>query len=144
MGNSFGILRGNVTRDPEMKFVGSDGSSALLRFSIAAEKSWKQNGEWQKEVSFFDIVAWRKLAENNVDLLSKGMPIVVLGEWSQQRWEDDDGNKRSRNEFVATCIAYDGMGLESVVRKRRGDGQASSGGGNQPRVPAYDIDEEPF
>jgi len=146
MGNSSGFVAGNLTREPELKYVGQGDGQALLKFSVASEKSWKnKDGDWDSEVSYFDVIAWRKLAENNAELLEKGMPVVVLGDWAQQRWENDEGENRSRVVFEAVRISYDGMGIASIERKQRGEGGKGKPKAVKNEAPdPYDRDEEPF
>lgn len=148
LSNSPGTLRGNLTRDAELKYVGQGDGSALLKFSVAVEKSWKTDkteSGWDSETSFFDVIAWRKLAENNAALMQKGVPVVVLGNFVQQSWKNDEGENRSRVVFEATCIAYDGMGISAITRKQRGEGSNSGGSSKQSAAnDPYDTDEEPF
>lgn len=147
MSNSPGHLRGNITRDIEHSTVGKNDAS-LVKFGIASDKTWKEGDEWKSETSFYDVVAWRKTADNIRRVLKKGDPVILWGDYQQQRWEDDEGKNRSRVEFVATAAGYDVMGAESVTRRERGQG---GGGGSQsapapkaPPVDPFDMDEEPF
>ncbi len=50
-------LVGNLTRDPEIRYVGS--GAAVAKFSLAINTRSKQ----QEETMYVDIVAWDKLAE---------------------------------------------------------------------------------
>ena len=88
-------ITGNVTRDPELKFLNS--GSAVLSFGVAVNRSWKDsNDEWKEEVSFFDVTAWQDLAENVGDTIAKGDRVIVTGRLQQRTWETDDGDKRSK------------------------------------------------
>jgi single-strand DNA-binding protein len=143
MSNSPGYLRGNVTRDLEEKTVGAN-NALMVKFGVASDKSWKEGDEWKSETSFYDVVAWRKCAENCLRIFKKGDPVLLMGNWKQQRWTNDDGDNRSRVEFEATSAGPDVMGIESIVRRERGQG----GGNKSNSAPApsdpYDLDEEPF
>jgi len=48
---------GNVTRDPELKFLNS--GQAALKLSIAVNRRWqnRQTQEWEERVSYFEVVA---------------------------------------------------------------------------------------
>ena len=58
MSNADTVIKGNVTADPELKY--SSNGNARLLFSVASNRNFQVNGEWQKETSFFNVVAWRK------------------------------------------------------------------------------------
>lgn len=143
MSSAFTYLKGNLTSDPEMRFTA--GGQAMLTFAVATERSWQSNGEWQKETSFFDVIAWRTTAEDAASLLSKGMTVLLTGYPKQDSWQDKEtGAKRSKVVFVADDIALATRGLESVVRKQRTSDdteQQSRAKAPARRVPAAD---EPF
>lgn len=87
------ILMGNLTRDPELREV---GSSSVCNFSIACNRRWKdKDGEMKEEVSYFDCAAWGPRGEIISKHFTKGKPILIEGELRQERWEQD-GNKRSK------------------------------------------------
>jgi len=104
MANDFNnaILIGRITRDSELKYTPS--GTAVTKFSLAVNRKRKQGDEYVEEVSFFDITAWAKLAENLSQYLTKGKQVGVCGELRQDRWEDKDGNKRSKVGLTANAI----------------------------------------
>jgi len=67
-------------------------------------KKRKKGEEYIEKVSFFDITAWAKMAETLSQYLVKGKQIIVSGELEQDRWEDKDGNKRSKVGITANAI----------------------------------------
>ena len=73
MGRSFNkvIIMGNLTRDPELKFLPS--GTAVCNFAIAS------NDEYVENVSYFDVVVFSKQAENCNEYLSKGRPALIEG-----------------------------------------------------------------
>ena len=147
MSASDSIFVGNLTRDPEFETVGGAGTPKL-KFSIACEHSWrKADGEWDSTTSFFNVVAWRALAENARDVLQKGLRVVVKGRLEQRSYEADDGTKRSVVDLIADDIAVSVKGIDGINRRPRRDGAlAGSGGGSRSRAvsdTAWD-DDEPF
>ena len=92
------MVEGNLARDPELKYTPS--GTAICTFSIGTNRSYRKDGEWKKEVSFFDIVLWAKLAEHFAEKLIKGTRVRVIGSLKQERWETD-GKTRSRVVIVA-------------------------------------------
>ncbi|MGA1062090.1 MAG: single-stranded DNA-binding protein, partial [Ilumatobacteraceae bacterium] len=55
-------LTGNLTRDPELRFT--TGGRGVASFGLAVNRRYQVNGEWQEQVSFFNIVCWGDLGEN--------------------------------------------------------------------------------
>ena len=93
-------IAGNLTRDPELRFL--DGGAATASFSVAVSRRWfdKNSNDWTEATSFFDVVAWRTLADNVAENLKKGDRVIVTGRLEQRSWEKD-GEKRSKVELVA-------------------------------------------
>ena len=87
---------GNLCDDPELRFTPQ--GAALARFAIAATpRSYdKTTDQWRDgDPLFLTCTAWRDLAENIADNLTKGMRVVVTGRLKQSRWETPEGEKRS-------------------------------------------------
>lgn len=119
---------GNLTSDPEITFTAS--GQARLAFSVATNHVWyDQNQEKQEKPSYFNVVAWRYLADNSSRTLEKGIGVIVYGRLEQRSYDDKDGNKRSIVEVVAEEIGIATKSLESVVRRTaRGEGQGAGSG----------------
>lgn len=90
------ILMGNLTRDPEMKYLPS--GTAVTNFGIAMNERFtdRQTGEQRESACFVDIEAWDRQAEIVNEYLSKGSPVLIEGALKFDSWEADDGTKRSR------------------------------------------------
>ncbi len=92
------ILVGNLTRDPEIRYVQS--GSAVTKFALAVNRRSKGGDE----TTFVDIVAWDngnfKLAETCNTYLKKGMSVLVEGRLVIRSFDDKDGNKRKATEVV--------------------------------------------
>jgi len=148
-------LVGNVTRDPELRFISS--GQATASFGLAVNRRWqnRQTQEWEEQVSFFDVVVWRELAENVSESITKGMRVVVTGRLDQRSWETQEGDKRTKIEISADEVAPSlRWASAQVTRNERRDG---AGGGrptsSPPRTaapaatdnqPNYGYEEEPF
>lgn len=99
------ILIGRITHDLGDKDFGYVGNgNARANVSIACNRSRKQGEQWIDEVSYFDVVIWGKLAESLKPNLVKGKQIAVKGYLKQERWESNDGAKKSRVSIVAEEI----------------------------------------
>jgi single-strand DNA-binding protein len=148
--NSITVV-GNVTRDPELKFLNS--GQAAVRLSIAVNRRWqnKQTQEWEERVSYFEVQGYGALAENAANSLQKGARVIVTGRLEQRSWETENGDKRSIVEINADEIAPSLRWATAVVTKTprpegsnfsSGDRPASAPRSNEPST--YAFDEEPF
>jgi single-strand DNA-binding protein len=91
---------GHLGRDPEMRYTPS--GRPVTSFSTATSRSWKSSaGETRTETEWFNIVAWGSLAEICNQYLKKGQQVYIEGRLQTRKWEDDEGNKRSKTEIVA-------------------------------------------
>jgi len=142
---------GNITRDPELKFLNS--GQAAVRLAVAVSRRWqnRQTQEWEEKTSFFDVQCYGPMAENAANSLAKGSRVVVTGRMEQRSWETENGEKRSAFEIVADEIAPSLRWATAVVTKTpRPEGSGFSSGdrpASTPRVnepTTYAFDEEPF
>ena len=117
-GNTITII-GNVTRDPELRYLTS--GTALAQLGVAVNRRYMQNNEWQEETSFFDVVCWRELADNVSESISKGDRIIVTGRLEQRSWETQDGDKRSKVEIVADEVGPSLRWATARIEKIRRD-----------------------
>ena len=82
------ILMGNLTRDPELRYIPS--GAAVCNLGLAVNRKYTDgNGEKQEDVTFIDIVCWDKLAEACAEYLHKGSPAFVEGRLKQNSWETE-------------------------------------------------------
>lgn len=148
MSDNYVELIGNVTRDPELRFTPS--GAACTSLSMAVNRRWKnkQTNEWDEQVSFFDIVCWRELAENVAESIVKGSRIIVSGRLEQRSWEDDAGQKRSKVEVIADEVGPSlRWATAQVTRNERrdsGTGGTPSAAIDTPPPVEYDAGSEPF
>ncbi len=127
------ILAGNLTRDPETRFLPS--GTAVTEFSIAVNSRYKSKttNEFKEEVSYFDVVVFGKTGENCAEYLSKGRPVLVEGRLRQRSWEKD-GQKRSKIEVLADNVQFLGSSR----------GPAAEGGGASAPSQETPDDDIPF
>ena len=126
------VLIGNVTAEPELTFTSS--GQARLSFSLACNYVWyDQAGEKQEKVSYFNVVAWRYVAENAAKSLEKGIGAIVVGRLEQRSYDDKEGNKRSTVELIADEIGVNTRAIEAVTRRQKAEGGQSSSNGNARR-----------
>ena len=99
------ILMGNLTRDPELRYIPS--GAPVCNFDLAVNRSYTtQAGERRDEVCYITIVVWGKQAESCGEYLGKGRTVLVEGHLQQRSWETPEGQKRSKHEVVAERVQF--------------------------------------
>lgn len=119
------ILIGNLTRDPQLKFLPSQ--TAVVDFGLAMNRKFKTaQGEDREEVCFVDCTAFARQAEVINEYCRKGKQIYIEGRLKLDEWEDKQGGgKRSKLKVVVENFQFLG-GREG------GGGGGGEGGGEAP------------
>ena len=141
------FLIGRLTRDPELRYTGSN--TAVATFSLAVNRNFSnQNGE--RETDFINIVVWRKQAENVKNFLSQGSQVAIDGRIQTRSYDDQNGQKRYVTEVVADNVEFLGSKNSS---NNSGNGNSSADShaeptpydfGDAPEPKGTDIDSNPF
>jgi len=92
---------GNLTADPELRYI-KDSGKALVTFTIAV------NERYSDHTNFFDCQAWDKTADNIANHFKKGKAIGVTGRLKQERWENKEGQNRSKIIIVVEQFDFIG------------------------------------
>lgn len=101
------VLTGNLGQDPEI-FYTSEGNS-IAKFSLAF-KSGKQKTNWIK------VACFGRLAELAEKHLHQGARVGVIGALDENKWETDEGVKKSTYQINANSLEFiktDGRGFET-------------------------------
>lgn len=98
------LVEGNLVDDPKLSYT-SKGTS-VCKFVIASNCFYKLDDEYQKEVSFFDVTTWARLAENCGEYLKKGRGVRIIGRLKQDRWKGIDGKEKSRVYIIADQVEF--------------------------------------
>ena len=107
------ILVGRLTRDPELRAT-PDGTS-VVRFAIAVNRTVRPGAE--EQVDYFDIVAFRQLADNVANYVTKGRLVLVEGRLQTRSYTDREGNRRKAYEVIADTVRF-------LERPREGEPEA--------------------
>ena len=118
---------GNLTDDPELRFTPQ--GAALVKFTVASTPRVRdrQTNEWRDgEPLFLTCTAWRDMAENIAESLTRGMRVVVYGRLKLSRWETKEGEKRSMHQVdvdeVGPALKFARAKVTKMTRTRAGDG----------------------
>ena len=131
------MLIGNLGRDPELQ-VTSDGTP-FTRFSLAVSRNYTtKSGERREETEWFNIVAWRQLAETCERYLHKGSKVYIEGRVNQRKYTDKNGLERTSVDVIANE-------MEMLTPKSASSGSESYsavgvGDSNDPFLPDYPDD----
>ena len=99
------IMVGFLARDPEMKEVRA--SLWVCKFTIATNHIRRsKDGKEEKEVCFIDCSVWNKEAELCAKWLKKGSPISVSGRLKLEKWQDKNGQERSRHVIAVDEVMF--------------------------------------
>lgn len=98
-------IAGYLTRDPELKHVGTAGT-AMCKLGLACNRRYKmKDGEQREEILFVNVVIWGKAAKYVAENLQKGRPVLVEGRLKSSEWEaKETGEKRSAIEINADRV----------------------------------------
>ncbi len=137
---------GNLTDDPELRYT--PNGAAVAKFRVAVNRRYKdQSGEWKDgDTSYFTVNAWRTLAENVAESLTRGANVIVVGRLQQRSWETQDGEKRTVIEIEADEIGPSLRWATAKVEKqgRSGGGEWSAGSQGRVSVGAGTDEETPL
>lgn len=106
------IAVGNVGRDAEQRFTPS--GDPVTSFSVASNRQFTNKaGEAVKEVIWFRVTTWGKLAETCNRYVKKGMKVLVEGMLTPDKatgcpraWKRDDGEPASSYEVTASTVRF--------------------------------------
>jgi len=98
------LIEGRLVRDAQ--FRTTPKGTSLCTFSLASNRFYKQDSGMEREVSYFDIETWGKLADNCKTLGTKGRAVRVVGRLKQSRWTGADGKLATRVLIVAEHIEF--------------------------------------
>ena len=123
------FLMGRLTRDPELRYTPQ--GTAVAEFGLAVNRVYNSGNERKEETLFIDVTVWQKRAETVTKYLKKGRPVFIEGRLSMDRWEGQDGQKRTRYRVIAEQFQFiDGGGRRDDDEGGRFGDREASGGAN--------------
>ena len=123
------ILRGRTTADIELK---QSGDLTYCNFSVAVDRPYRKDKE--RETDFIYLTAYRGTAEFLANYVGKGTMIGVTGEIRTRTWEDD-GQKRSRTDFIVDEVEFAGP-------KQSSDAPSTPAKQSAPKTKSAPVDED--
>lgn len=125
---------GNLTADPELRFIPS--GAAVANFTVASTPRIydRQAGDWRDgDALFLRCSIWREAAENVAESLTRGSRVIVTGRLKQRSYETREGEKRTVVEVevdeIGPSLRYATAKVNKVSRSGGGGGGFGGGGG---------------
>jgi single-strand DNA-binding protein len=119
---------GRATADPDLRFSSSGVAVCKVNLAFNSRKR-DASGQWvDDQVCFLNATAFKQLAENLAESVSRGTEVVVTGRLQTRQWEDKEGNKRSTVELLLDSI---GPSLAFATAKPVKAASSSNGGGRR-------------
>ena len=135
------MLIGNLTRDPELRYIPS--GSAVASFTLAMNRVYKlQTGEKKEEVSFVRVVVWGRMAEICSEYLKKGRAVFVEGRLQSRSWDGADGQKRNTLEVIAMNVQFLGA-AQGAAGAGVGKGRETADAPPKEDIPDIQLEESP-
>lgn len=97
------FLIGNLTRDPEL--TETSGGVNVCHFAIAVNRSYT-SADGERQTDFFNVTAWRGLAENVSRFTKKGSKVAVSGSIQIRNYEDNQGVRRTAIDVIAQDVEF--------------------------------------
>jgi len=99
------ILMGRLTRDPEVRYGGTDNSVAIARFSLAVDRRGRRQNDGA-EADFFNCTALGKLGEFAERYLKQGTKVLLTGRIENNNYTNKDGQKVYSVQVIAEELEF--------------------------------------
>ncbi len=138
-------ISGNLTSDPELRFLASQQAVANFTVASTPRTQDRQTNQWRDgETMFVRCSAWGRLAEHVTDTLTKGTRVIVTGRLSVRSYETNSGERRSDLVLNVDDI---GPSLQFATAQVTKTGSAGGPGASrgqfssQPSDPGMGVDD---
>lgn len=99
------VMLGRLTADPQLSMTKNEVH--VTRFRIAVDRPYKGK-DGSPLADFFDVIAWRSLADFVCKYFRKGKPILVQGRMETRSYTTQEGEKKYVTELIAEHAAFGG------------------------------------
>lgn len=107
----YGHAKGNLTRDPEVRFTSGDKPMAIVTGGIATGRREKRGNEWKNVPTFINYKIVGRRGETFAKFHKKGSPAYLVGELTTEYWTDKKtGEEKSKQVFEADKWEFCGAG----------------------------------
>ena len=96
------VVSGRLTRDAELRYT--PNGTAVTDIIVASNRIWSKDSEKQEEATFVEVTIWGKQAESLAKYMTKGRHVMLTGRLKLNKWETDEGEKRSKLTVTAEKV----------------------------------------
>lgn len=93
------ILKGNLTRDVELKQLPNGSHVATFGLAVQDRPYKTASGEWKQQVSFVNLELFDSGAKALAERYKKGDSILVNASVRSYSWTDAEGKKHNQTRF---------------------------------------------
>jgi len=138
---------GNIVNSPQRRQTAAGATVVNFRIASTTRRFNDALRAWEDaHTSYYDVVAYRRLAEHALASLLKGQRVIISGTLKVSEWES--GDKRGRSvDIEAAAIGHDLLWGTSIFTKTRheaqtSDSDAGDGVGTDALRPRDDNDDD--
>lgn len=98
---------GNVAREPQLRVTTNGTRVVSFRLASTERRFDRALGSWRDgDTIFYTVTCWRNAAENLMDSVEKGQPVLVHGRLRDGSYEKE-GHKHAVFEIEAFALGHD-------------------------------------
>lgn len=136
---------GNVAREPNLRVTPNGTRVVSFRLASTERRYDKALGAWRDgETVFYTVTCWRNVAENLMDSVEKGQPMVVHGRLRDGSYEKE-GQWHPVFEIQALALGHDisrGVSKFTKATVSAGRGEPSTSDGERSALSAVRPPDE--
>lgn len=100
------IMEGTLINDPETVAKDSRTGEKLVKFTLANDRYYKEDGKTKMDTIFMVVRCRGELGEKVLTALYEGREVRICGRLAMERWTTSTGEKRSTIEIECSHIEY--------------------------------------
>lgn len=129
--NEIITIVGNVGTDPEDRTTSAGLRITSFRVACTQRRLDRSSGQWvDAGTNWYDVSAFRRLAEHALASVRKGDPVVVSGRLRLRQW--DNGTRQGMSaDIEADVIGHDLRWGTSAFEKRSGEVREAATDGSE-------------
>ena len=112
------MFSGNMVTDVEIREL--DGGNKVGNFRFAVNRKYKdRGGETKEETAWLDMEVWNRTAEILQEYGGKGKKLIIdRCRVKTDQWENDEGEKRSKQVFVVDGFEFAGTKADNETSSK--------------------------
>ena len=144
-GDTLITVIGNLTADPELRYTAQSVPVASFTVASTPRTYNRASGQWEDGTAMFlRCSAWREMAENIAESLTKGMRVIGHGRLQQRNWERDGQNRSSLEiqvDEIGPSLRYAQAQVTRIPRAGAGGFNQGGQGGFTAGAPAGNFNQ---